>query len=399
MCPFTHEPLAKRDLTAYVDALRVEMEFYSRHPLAQRPLVTSLYFGGGTASSLTPQQVSVLLQTLRAAFPIATNCQITLECHPRTVTAEYLAEVREHGINRVSFGIQSFLQRNIDSLRLHQRVEQSSDIIATACAAGFDSVAIDLMYRYPGQRTCELEAELAKAFELGVQSLSLYSLDPEVRQMRGVKEAQPSIAEEQEMFFYLHDRLEGAGWIHVAQPDYALPGHENRQLYDLWGAPQAQNLGFGAGAFSELFNGFTWANVHDANEYISMVGRGEIPILMGQRHSWDDAVSRYAALGVRCLRLPFEPFERRFGVPFRDVFKLELHVLEERGLATTTAEELVITRRGKFYIDNISKVFFNPANRGKSQLWGVDLGSLRPEVHALRADAVVKLDQFEWNSA
>ncbi|HEX6949637.1 MAG TPA: coproporphyrinogen-III oxidase family protein [Nitrospira sp.] len=396
MCPFTHEPLMKRDLTSYVAALLEEIRIYSQHPSAKGRRVTTLYFGGGTASSLTPDQVAMILDAIRSGFSLEPSCEITLECHPRTVDRNYLAQVRSLGVGRVSFGIQSFQQRNIDLLKLHQKVEQSREILETAIDLGFQTVAMDLMYRYPDQRVEDLEAEIDTALAIGIHGISVYSLDPVVRGMSSVASRQVPVAIEADMYYYLHDRLHDAGFVHVAQPDYARISHENMQLRDLWGAPQAENLGFGAGAFSESFNGATWANLQNSNDYIEAVSRGELPVLMGQSHSWDDAAARYPALGVRCLSVPLQPFETSFGTSLRELYRLELEALERRGLTTFDEERLWVTRRGKFFIDNISKAFFNLANRGKPQLWGHDLRTLRAPIARRSEEALRVMESYTW---
>lgn len=378
MCPFTHEPFNIRDMSAYVEALCKEIRFYSNFEnISNRP-VSTLYFGGGTASTLTPKQLEQIMAELLNCYNITSDTQITLECHPRTVNKDYLEQVRELGINRVSFGIQSFSQKNIDSLKLHQDVEQSKSILTDALSVGFKTVAMDLMFRYAGQDVNSLEEELNTVFSIGVQGISTYALDPELRNLRSVAEKQESVAIEGEMYYYLHDRLHEEGFVHVAQPDYALPGHENLQLRDLWGAPQAENLSFGAGAFSESFNGTTWANLHDSDLYVELIEKDEIPILIGQKHSWDDAVSRYPALGVRCLSFQTGPFFENFGVSFHDLYRMEISVLLNKGWIEVNNTSLTVTTKGKFFIDNISKTFFNPRNRGKSQLWAVQLNQLKP---------------------
>ncbi|HTT99572.1 MAG TPA: coproporphyrinogen-III oxidase family protein [Rhizomicrobium sp.] len=378
MCPFTHEALGKKDLSRYVDALCEEIRFYGRLPGAAEKPVTSLYFGGGTASSLTPAQVDRILTTIRSYFTFAPGCPITLECHPRTVDGDYLAEVRGAGINRVSFGIQSFNAENIKSIKLHQIPEQSIAILETALATGFDCVAMDLMYRYPDQTVADLQQELDTALAIGVQSISTYALDTEVREMTNARARQKPVEIEREMYYYLHDRLHDEGFVHVAQPDYARPSLENRQLRDLWGAPQAENLSFGAGAFSENYHGSTWANIHDSNLYTTTIEEGFLPIAVGQEHSWDDAVSRYPALGVRCLQFETAPFREACGIALEDLFRAELDMLERKGWIVCADGKLTVTRTGKFFIDNISKTFFNLHNRGKSQIWGVQMEELRP---------------------
>ena len=393
MCPFTHEPLGRKDLTRYVRALCQEIKFYGLLSEARARLVTSLYFGGGTASSLLPEQVDLILGVIRENFTLTEDCQVTLECHPRTVDAGYLRAIHQCGINRVSFGIQSFNRDNIRSISLHQKVEQSASILETALNTGFNCVAMDLMFRYPDQRVDDLRLELDTALSIGVQAISTYALDTDLRDMKSARERQLSIATERDMYYYLHDRLMEAGFIHVAQPDYALPETQNRQLVDLWGAPQAQNLSFGAGAFSENYNGCTWANIHDSTGYSEVVERGQLPILMGQQHNWDDAVSRYPALGVRCLEFATEPFRAATGVALEELYRVELGLLQDRGWIEFSNGRLRVTRTGKFFIDNISKTFFNPRNRGKSQIWAVQLEGMRPArlwsqdeiVHAISA--------------
>lgn len=392
MCPFTHEPLGRKDLSAYVEAVCAEIEFYGRHPAAANRPVSTLYFGGGTASSLTPEQVGTILEALRRHFRIA-SAQITLECHPRTVDRDYLLRVRDLGVNRVSFGIQSFQQRFIDSLKLHQRVDQSRRILEDALAVGFDTVAMDLMFRYADQGVEELQEELDIALAIGVQGISTYALDTEIRELRGTAARQRPVQTEESMYYYLHDRLLESGFVHVAQPDYARPGHENRQLRDLWGAPQAESLSFGAGSFSESFNGVTWANVHDSNLYTKIMREGGVPILMGQVHTWDDAVARYPALGVRCLDFETTTFHARFGTSFNELYRLELAFLREKGWLSISPDRVEVTRAGKYFIDNISKTFFNPRNRGKTQLWGVQLTDLTPRYTSAQGDLLSLADQ------
>lgn len=380
MCPFTHTPARRKVIERYVDALCKEIEFYgSTLPGIQEKQVSTIYFGGGTASSLNPEQMERILSVVRKHYSIMDDCQLTLECHPRTVDKDYLSQMKEKGINRVSFGIQSFNQEHIDQLHLHQKIEQSNQIITDAKELGFDSVGIDLMYRYAGQDIASLEAELNQVFALGVDTLSAYALDAEVRELDSIAERQKSIEHEKEMFYYINKKLEDAGYLHVAQPDYGKADKVNRQIVDLWGAPQVENLSFGAGAFSEVYNGHTWANIHDPDKYIEFIEQDNLPIVFGQKHNIDDAMSRYPALGVRCLSFSYEEFDKTFGVEFVAVFKHELERLPSKGWIEFDNKKLHVTKEGKFFIDNISKTFFNTRNRGKTQIWAVQVEKLVPE--------------------
>jgi oxygen-independent coproporphyrinogen-3 oxidase len=379
MCPFTHDPLNPAKLDLYVDSVIKEIELYSNHPLCNELEVSSIFFGGGTASVLSPEHIGNILATMKRKFNVLDDSDITVECHPMTVNKDYLYALKKSGVNRVTFGVQSFDQRNIDKLKLHQVPSESIKVITSALEVGFKTVAIDLMYNFPDQEIKDLAADIDKALEIGVQSISFYALDPEVRGLTTLKSKQKDLEEEKEMFNYIFKRMSEATFIQVAQPDYALQGHENKQIKDLWGSPQCQNLSFGAGAFSESFNGFTWANSHNPDEYMAMIQDGKFPVLMGQKWSYDDALSRYPALGVRCLKVDMKKFEEIFSVKFEDVYKYEIELLKHYGYIEISNDLLIITQKGKFFIDNISKCFFNLSNRGKTQLWGCNLRELKPK--------------------
>lgn len=379
MCPFTHEPTRRVDFDRYVVAIKREISFYGHHPLAQTLEVSSIYFGGGTASVMSSGQLGEILEMLSQIFCLAEKCEITVECHPRTLEEKDIETLRAIGFNRISFGIQSFSEENLNALGLHQQPEQSRKIVEKALKVGFDTVAIDLMYHFPGQEKADLSKDLHTAVNLGVQGLSLYALDATAGNLHQVAEMQPNYSIKKEMFMYIHEYLLGAGFVQTAQPDFGLPGHENRYILDLWGAPQAQNIGFGAGAFSESFNGYTWANVHDSRQYMEMVERGEVPILLGQGWNEDDAMTRWFVLGVRCLEVPLVPFEKEFGMPSSLLFKSELEKLIELGWIESFGHTIRVTKEGSFFVDNISKMFFNPSNRGKGQFWGAKLRNAVPK--------------------
>jgi oxygen-independent coproporphyrinogen-3 oxidase len=120
---------------------------------------------------------------------------------------------------------------------------------------------------------------------------------------------------------------------------------------------------------------------------------GRVPILMGQVHTWDDAVARYPALGVRCLDFETTTFHARFGTSFNELYRLELAFLREKGWLSISPDRVEVTRAGKYFIDNISKTFFNPRNRGKTQLWGVQLTDLTPRYTSAQGDLLSLADQ------
>lgn len=388
MCPFTHEVVRQEEVNQYVSYLKKEIHMYAQHELCQKTKVSSIYFGGGTASILNKSQIDSILNIFRSEYLLKKDCEICLECHPNTVTREYLEQIHEVGVNRVSFGIQSFQQKNLSALKLWQEAEKNKEVIQMATEIGFRTVALDLMYNFPDETMDDLNEDLKFAVSMGVQGISLYALDPEVRKLNSVKERQAKMQMEKDMFYQIHTFLSDSGYIQTAQPDYAKPGYENQQIIDLWGAPQKLNLGFGAGAFSENFNGCSWANIHDPKMYMKYLKDKKVPILMGKCWSLDDAMARYIALGVRMLKVPLKPFEEQFGLALNDIFKYEIQKLEELGYVELDDEYLTMTKAGKYYIDNISKTFFNLSNRGRSQYWGCKLKEYVPKRQYLWKDVM-----------
>ncbi|MBO0439015.1 coproporphyrinogen-III oxidase family protein [Candidatus Enterococcus ikei] len=379
MCPFTHEKLDQRELDEYVEMLIKEISTYSHHKISKESIVTSIYFGGGTASLLSPYHVEKILSVINWSYNLASNCEITLECHPNTVDNKYLEQIKDSGINRVSFGIQSFQKENIEKLGLLQIPEKNIKVISDALGVGFNTVACDIMYNLPEQSIDNLRKDLEMAVDLGIQGLSVYALDPEVRQLKSIQQIKEQQKIEKEMFYYINTFLTNNDFVHVAQPDYSKKGHENRQIRDLWGAAQSYNLSFGAGAFSESFNGFTWANIHDPKKYIELMKSNKMPILMGKQWDINDAMSRYLVLGARCLTIPLDVYQNTFGIGLDQTFKYEITRLEELGYVKLTTDSLEITKEGMYYIDNISKTFFSFSNRGLSQFWGCSLRDKLPE--------------------
>lgn len=369
MCPFYHEIIQDRsDLAGYATALEGELRSFAASPAMADMEVTCVYFGGGTASLLPATDVGRLLGIVSDAFDVASGLEVTLEGHPVTLDDRYLCSVRDCGVTRLSMGVQSFMDRHLADLGLHQSCEGNRRAIRAARRAGFRTVAVDLIYRMPSQTAEEFEADLAEALSEGVNSISAYSLELSVAGA-GSLGVQPDDEADRAMFYSAHDMLTRLGWDHMAPPDFAEPGHWHKEISVSWKAPQGQVLGIGAGAWS-CFNGAVFCNVHDMAEYERVIDDGLLPILTGQAMTLDDAMSRYPVLGARCFDIPAEPFHQSFGVGLLDVFAQEIGDLCELGLIEATDRGVHVSRKGKYYVDNISKAFYTAANRCRLQPWG-----------------------------
>jgi oxygen-independent coproporphyrinogen-3 oxidase len=369
MCPFYVELVKNRDdLLGYADAVIKELRMYSKANVLKKLNLKTIYFGGGTASLLYPEDIGRIINNIKELIPHKTEVEITVEAHPSVVNYNYLSAIRAHGVNRVSFGIQSFKEDTLKILGLKQTPETNRKALENAIRLGFKTVSADLLYRTPGQTFYDLEQQLKEFLSFGITSLSAYSLELSVRE-GNLKEMQPDENIDQEMFYLINDTLTELGWHHTAQPDYSHSEHIHQETIVTWKAPQGQTIGLGAGSCS-AFNGVNYYNVHDIKEYLNVISEGCLPILTGQAYTLEDAMSRYPVLGARCFNILGKPFKDSFGINFIDVFGPEVRKLEEQGLVKRNETGVEVTKKGKYYVDNISKTFYSLANRCHLQPWG-----------------------------
>ena len=368
ICPFYVELIeSRRELLGYAQAIIQELRMYTKAELTKHLNLKTIYFGGGTASLLYPEDIKCIIDEIKEIIPNNNNIEITLEGHPSTVDYNYLSSVHAYGVNRVSYGIQTFDQKTLSSLGLKQTVEENEKVLKDSLEIGFKTVAADLLYRTPNQSLEDLKVQLDRYFDIGVHSISTYSLELSVRQ-GALFNKLPSEEDDKEMFYFINNYMKEKGWIHIAQPDYAHPDHIQQELLTSWKAPQGQIIGLGAGACSS-FNGNNYYNVHDIKEYLNVVSEGCLPVLTGQEYSLADALSRYMVLGVRCFEISKSNFENKFGKKIDKLFESEIKELVEKGLIE--ADDLIrVTEKGKYYIDNISKKFYTNDNKGHLQPWG-----------------------------
>ena len=161
---------------AYVAALAREIEQVGAGAADGPPPVHTIFFGGGTPSLLTVEQVAHLLDAARAAFALDADAEITMEANPGTVSAEWLAAVRALGVNRLSFGVQSARPSELALLGRAHDFTAAIEAVEMATAAGFDNLNLDLIYGLPGQSVADWQRTLAAVLPLDVEHVSLYCL-------------------------------------------------------------------------------------------------------------------------------------------------------------------------------------------------------------------------------
>jgi oxygen-independent coproporphyrinogen-3 oxidase len=271
-CDFVTAVGRRDEHAPYVDAILAELE-QERWRLA--PHVETAFLGGGTPTFTAPRALERLLRALPAVE------ELTVEANPETVTPALATLLRDHGVNRVSLGAQSFRPRLLEVL---ERVAGPDDVrraVHTLRDAGFDNISLDVVYGIPGQSPADLEADLADALALGPEHLSCYELEakPGTRFTHVHGEELVRQADAMEGYFEtVVDTLTGAGYRWYETANFCRPdeGRDLRARHNLGYWLGHDYLGLGVGAVSTV-GGLRWRNARSVPRYMSALATGERP--------------------------------------------------------------------------------------------------------------------------
>jgi oxygen-independent coproporphyrinogen-3 oxidase len=342
----------------YVDALAREIAMRATH----EP-VDTIYFGGGTPSLLSPGEAGALIEACRRAFDVPAGAEITFEANPETVTRETLDAFRAAGVNRLSFGVQSFdddelvrLDRRHDSARARQAV-------ADARAAGFDNISLDLMMWLPGQSLDRWLANVAALIALAPDHASLYLL--EIYPNAPLKEAMARQAwsraaddDAADMYEQGMDMLELAGYEQYEISNVARPGRESRHNVKYWTGGAWHGLGAGAHG---TVGSRRWRNIADTRGYIDAVVRGDLPEAEARELPDDERLQEALFMGLRLRRgIDLAELGARYGVDLVSRYRSALDPLAAAGLLDKVeyhARRLRLTRRGQLLANEVLAVF------------------------------------------
>lgn len=335
----------------YVAALCSEVSAFITHHSSFT--ADTIYLGGGTPSLLTPKQLERIMTAVNDVFDVASDAEITMEMNPATVTPETLAEFRNLGVNRASFGVQTFDDR---ALKLLARGHDASDARTTFKMlrdAGFENVSFDLIAGLPGQTLDDWRKNLDEAIAMNPTHLSLYLLEihsgtPLAEQVRSGRQPHPDDDLAAEMYEMMLDELAAAGYEQYEISNFARPGRESRHNTKYWRLDPV--YGFGVSAHS--FDGRErYANERDTAKYVEMIeGNGSAEAM----REMIDVPSEYIFLGLRLNDgIDIADYETRFGVSLSD----KIAVLSANDLVTILDGKLKLTRKGMLFSNEVFAEF------------------------------------------
>ncbi|MEZ4518227.1 MAG: radical SAM family heme chaperone HemW [Chloroflexota bacterium] len=271
-CDFNTYTTVRELQVPYVTALirEIRQVGVSAQQSGEQLSVHSVFFGGGTPSLLTAAEVGDILSAVHESVALAPNAEITLEANPTTVDKSYLVALREAGVNRLSYGVQSALAGELELLGRDHDFETAVRALQTARAAGFDNVNLDLIYGLPGQTVSDWEKSVTAALAIRPEHLSFYCLTiepgtPMQRWLQNGTIAPPDGDVAADQYQLAGDLLAAEGYEHYEISNWALPDHECRHNLTYW--RDEPYLGLGAGAHGYA-GGYRYQIVRQPRVYI-----------------------------------------------------------------------------------------------------------------------------------
>lgn len=342
----------------YVDALVAEIRASAR---ASGPEVAdTVYFGGGTPSLLSGDDVARIVGACRESFALAADTEVTLEANPETVSVETLHAFRDAGVNRLSFGVQSLRDDELVRLSRLHGAARARAALDEARKAGFDNVSLDLMMWLPQQATSEWLESVDGAIALAPEHVSLYMLEvypnaPLRDEMARAQWSQAPDEDAEAMYLTAMERFERAGLHQYEISNVARVGRESRHNVKYWA--DGEWFGFGCGAHATR-DGVRWKNVSATTDYIGRTLAGESTRTDVRRLSPDERLGDALFTGLRLVAgLDLDAVGRRYDVDVMARFGADLQPFMDEGLLQVADGRLRLTRRGMLLANEIMAVF------------------------------------------
>jgi oxygen-independent coproporphyrinogen-3 oxidase len=362
-----------QDVTHYLDTLAREWELYAAQPaIAGRPL-NFVYFGGGTPSFLSTQQLEGLVKRLSATASWRDAEEITFECEPGTLTETKLTAIRRMGVTRLSLGVENFDDR---ILELNGRAHRSPEIAqaySAARALGFPQINIDLIAGMLGESEENWHACVQKTLELDPDSVTVYQMElpfnTTISQdlLKGTRLFGEPVVNWSTKRRWVHEAfeaLERAGYtVRSAYTAVKNPARTKFVYTDrLWqGADMA---GLGVASFGHV-NGVHMQNFDKWETYSDAVGRGAMPLSRAYRPTGDERMIRELVLQLKLGSVRPAYFAQKYGVDILERFRPELASLSDAGYVTEASDRVVaLSREGLLRVDTLLPRFFKPEHVG-----------------------------------
>ncbi len=346
-CDFLSFSGERKTQEAYSNALIREIQAVGNREYS----VSSIYIGGGTPSILQEDSMVAILDAIRNNFKVLSWAEISIECNPGTVTAQKLHAYHQAGMNRISFGLQSAHNHELEKLGRIHTWEMFLESYQLARKEGFSNINVDIMSGLPGQTREEYLDTLRKVIRLNLEHVSAYSLileegTPFYQMYYNTELNQELPDEEEERRMYWHGRkfLEEQGFSCYEISNYARPSKECRHNLGYWTGKEYLGIGLGA---SSYFNGKRFHNTDSMKEYLQMSDKPDRIRIEEEIVTKKRAMEEVAFLGLRLTKgIDMMDFEKRFECRFQDVYGDVMKRFLSMGFLAINGPYLCLTEKG-----------------------------------------------------
>ena len=323
--------------------------------------VDTIYFGGGTPSLLTPSQLELVLATVHDCFKIDANSEVTLEINPGSVNEEKLRAFRSLGVNRASFGAQTFDDAELAKLGRSHNSADTLRTFANLRDAGFANVSFDLIAGLPGQTFAGWQQNIKHALDLAPEHLSFYLLEvhsgtPLAEHIRRGIQPQPDDDLAGVMYEWMLEQAVAAGYEHYEISNLCRPGFHSRHNVKYWTA--APYYGFGCSAHSYDGDMRRWSNQRDVLKYVEAIESGASPVVEEQQLAATDIRAEAVFLGMRLMHgVDLRRYRDSFGIDLRDEHADDLDRFCKAGLVELDGDLIRLTRTGALLSNEVFAAF------------------------------------------
>ena len=320
----------------YVYALVQEIDLWvSEHPESKSKPIDTIYFGGGTPTELSIQQLQMIIDKIKSTFTITDDCHMTIESNPGEVDLQYLTKLVKLGFNRISFGVQTFDDKALTMLHRSHNGEKAKQAVYEAKEAGFTDINIDLIYGLPRQSLEDIKRNLEIVKDLPINHISTYGLQVEVgtylyHLVQKNLISIPSESIDEAMYDTMMEGLKELGFERYEISNFAKDNSYSRHNLKYW--HYVDYLGFGAGAHS-FYDGIRRSNNRNVMPYIQAVDRYTMPTIDTETITVERAQEDFCFLALRTKwGLDEQKFKERFGISVHNLFGTVLEDLVNKGL-------------------------------------------------------------------
>jgi len=358
-CDFNKFMMDRQPVDQYLEYLEKEIvESLKRNPISD---LKTVFVGGGTPTALTLPQTQTLVDMINNHI-IKGNKEVemTFESNPNEISKEKLQILKDGGVNRISFGAQTFDEGLLKKIGRTHSPNEIEEAIQTAKEVGIDNINLDLMYALPGQTMEQFVDSLDKAMELPIQHISAYSLiiEPKtvfyIEMNRGKLKPAPE-EDEAAMYDFLMNYLEKKGFHQYEISNFEKNGLESKHNLVYWN--NEEYFGFGAGAHGYI-NGIRYSNAGPLKKYFQLIDDTDVPIVHEHKVTKQEKMEEEMFLGLRKMQGVSErKFQEKFGSNFNEVFPNVIEKLMKDGLVEMNGVFLRLTHKGKLLGNEVFQAF------------------------------------------